>query len=328
MHIPLIDLAYLNSSDPKDIQHLVDLIREAAMSSGFFYIQNHGVDPEIVHRQMALAKKLFDLPAEVKQKYDQSHNFSHRRFEQIAAQKLDIDAKADLKEGFYCGKNYAEDDPFVLARYQNYGLNQWPSLEVPETERYCQEYIQHMNRLCEQIMRLLALSLNLAEDYFEESCINPMVTLRLLKYPPHPKGADQNTFGAGAHTDWGSVTILAQDALGGLEVCLPDGTWIEATPIENTFVVNLGDLIPRWTNGLYNSNPHRVRNQYSNDQARYSIPYFYGPNYLTLIQPLPGTIQPDQQEKFQPCTAGEHMEEMYRRSFNVTAEDVAPYNVS
>lgn len=328
MSIPIIDLAHLNSPNPVDVQQIVSLIRDAAMSSGFFYIKNHGVDPSIVERQFNLAKRLFDLPDHVKQKYDQKHNFSYRGFEQIAAQKSDIYAKADLKEGFYCGKNYAEDDPFVVARYQNYGLNQWPAEEVPETESYCQEYIELMNSLCEQIMQLLALSLDLPQDYFEKSCINPMVTLRLLKYPPHPKDADENTFGAGAHTDWGSVTILAQDDLGGLEVCLPDGTWIEAKPIENTFVVNLGDLIPRWTNGLYNSNPHRVRNKYSEGQPRFSIPYFYGPSYLTIIEPLPGTLKQGEQAKFNLCTAGEHMEEMYRRTFDVKTEDVPEYTLA
>ena len=326
MSIPVINLANMNSQNPNDIADIVALIREAATTSGFFYIENHGIDQNIVKRQFELAEKLFALPFEVKQKYDQSLNFSHRGFEQIAAQKSDIYAKADIKEGFYCGRNYAEDDPFVLAQYQNYGLNQWPTEELPETEAYCQEYIAHMNDLCERIMQLLALSLDLPAHYFDESCVNPMVTLRLLRYPPHPKDADEHTFGAGAHTDWGSITILAQDHLGGLEVCLPDGTWVEAKPIENTFVVNLGDLIPRWTNGLYKSNPHRVRNVYSKGESRYSIPYFYGPSYLTLIEALPGTVSDQTPAQFSVCTAGEHMEEMYRRTFDVKDEEIPEFN--
>lgn len=323
MSIPVIDLADALAPDAQNIHEVIALLRSAAMTSGFFYIKNHGIDKALIERQFALSKKLFNLPLEVKLKYDQSQNPSHRGFEQISAQKLDFNAKADIKEGFYCGKNYAEDDPYVLAQYQNYGINQWPAEEVPETEQYCQEYINALNTLCERLMQLLALTLNLPEHYFDECCMNPMVTLRLLKYPPHPKDADENTFGAGAHTDWGSITVLAQDDLGGLEVCLPDGTWIEAPPIANTFVVNLGDLIPRWSNGLYKSNPHRVRNRFSHGQPRYSIPYFYGPSYLTKIDALPGTVKEGEKYTYTPCTAGEHMEEMYRKSFAVQAGDIA-----
>lgn len=321
--IPLIDLTAALETNSPHLHTVVDKIRQAATTSGFFYIQNHGIPTALVEQQFDLAKRLFALPEAVKRQYDQAKNPSHRGFEQIAAQQLDATVQPDLKEGFYCGLNYAADDPYVLAGYQNYGLNQWPSDEVPETEAYCQEYIAVMNQLCERIMQLLALSLGLDEHYFDASLVNPMVTLRLLKYPPHPENADPNTFGAGAHTDWGSITILAQDDCGGLEVCIPDGTWVEAPPIANTFVVNLGDLIPRWTNGLYKSNPHRVRNRYSQGKPRYSIPYFYGPSYFTKITALPGTLQEGQQYPDASCTAGEHMEEMYFKSFELHQKNKA-----
>jgi isopenicillin N synthase-like dioxygenase len=144
-----------------------------------------------------------------------------------------------------------------------------------------------------------------------------MVTLRMIRYPPHPADADEQTFGAGVHTDWGALTILAQDVHGGLEVCMPDGSWVEATPKEACLVVNLGDMIPRWTNGLYHSNPHRVRNRYSNGLPRYSIPFFYEPDYMARIEPIPGTVMPGEEPRFIPCTAGKHLEEMYRRTYNL-----------
>ncbi len=327
MSIPVIDLKNTTSLNTHNIAEIVNQLRNAATTSGFFYVKNHGVDEGLIQRQFELSKRLFDLPLEIKLKYDQAKNPSHRGFEQIAAQKLDFCAKADFKEGFYCGKNYSEDHPYVVAKYQNYGINQWPTAEIPETEPYCQEYIVALNDLCEHIMKLLALSLALPENYFDECCKDPMVTLRLLKYPPHPKNADQDTFGAGAHTDWGAITVLAQDDLGGLEVCLPDGTWIEAPPIEDTFIVNLGDLIPRWSNGLYKSNPHRVRNRFSNGQARYSIPYFYGPSYFTQIDALPNTVKEGECYQYEPCTAGEHMEQMYRQSFDVKPEEIQKFDM-
>ena len=139
----------------------------------------------------------------------------------------------------------------------------------------------------------------------------------MVRYPAHPEGADERTFGAGAHTDWGAVTILAQDAHGGLEVQMPDGGWVAATPMEGTFVVNLGDMIPRWTNGLYHSNPHRVRNTFSGGEARYSIPFFYEPEYLARIVPVPGTVPAGEAPRYTPCTAGEHLQEMYRKTYGL-----------
>ena len=320
MSIPVIDLSGALAAGSKQVNEVVHLLRQAATSSGFFYVKNHGIDPVLIQRQFALCEQIFDLPLSTKMKYDQSLNASHLGFEQLSAQKSDYNAKPDIKEGFYCGKTYSADHPYVLAKYQGYGINQWPS-EVPEMEQYCQEYIAELSLLAKRIMQLLALSLELDEHYFDECCHDPMMTLKMLRYPPHPADADENSFGVGAHTDWGSITILAQDNCGGLEVCLPDGSWVTAPPIEGTFVVNLGDLIPRWSNDLFKSNPHRVRNMSAHGKSRYSIPFFYGPNYMTHIYALPGTVKDTESYRYKPCTAGEHMEEMYMKAYALNAEE-------
>ena len=321
MSIPVIDLATALAPESKNIQAVVHQLHQAATSSGFFYVKNHGIAKEIIERQFALAEEIFNLPLSTKLKYDQSLNASHLGFEQLAAQKSDYSGKPDIKEGFYCGKNYPKDHPYVLAKYQGYGINQWPSVEVPKMEQYCQEYIEQLSGLAQRIMQLLALSLSLDEHYFDECCHDPMITLKMLCYPPHPVDADEYSYGVGAHTDWGSITILAQDTCGGLEVCLPDGTWVAAPPIDGTFIVNLGDLIPRWSNDLFKSNPHRVRNLFSKGQSRYSIPFFFGPNYMTPINALPGTVKVGEQYRYTPCTAGEHMEQMYQRAYDLSQEE-------
>jgi isopenicillin N synthase-like dioxygenase len=328
MSIPVLDLEHALLAGSEHIDDVVKALKEAAMSSGFFYVKNHGIAKTLIEKQFALTAQIFDLPLETKLKYDQSLNSSHLGFEQLAAQKSDYTAKADLKEGFYCGKNYPADHPFVLAQYQSYGINQWPSDDVPDMEATCQTYIEALEQLAKRIMQLLALSLDLPEHYFDACCDDPMVTLKMLRYPAHPADADEYSFGVGAHTDWGSITILAQDDCGGLEVCLPDGTWVPAPYIADTFVVNLGDLIPRWTNGLYHSNPHRVRNLFSKGRSRYSIPFFYGPNYLTPISALPGTVAEGEVYAYTPCTAGEHMEEMYLKAYDVKAEDAPCFEIS
>src|SRR6202041_1189802 len=117
-------------------------------------------------------------------------------------------------------------------------------------------------------------------DFFDAGLRGPAAPLRLLRYPPHPAGAKYNQLGAGAHTDWGWITLLAQDECGGLEVETAAGDWIRAEPIPGTFVVNLGDLVPRWTNGLYHSNMHRVMNNRAG-RNRHSIVLFYNPAYDT-----------------------------------------------
>ena len=229
------------------------------------------------------------LPLAIHQSLAIRHSKTMRGFEATGEQMLDENARPDLKECFYCGTAYPPDHPYVLAGYQTYGGNQWPA-ELPDAPTQCEAYIQALLGLSRRLMQLLALSLNLPETYFDATSDSPMVTLRSLRYPPHPAGADELTFGAGAHTDRGALTLLAQDTYGGLEVALPDGSWLAAPPVPDTIIVNLGDMMPRWTNGLYRSSLHRVRNTLSGGVARHSIPFFYEPDYQARIEAVPGTL--------------------------------------
>jgi isopenicillin N synthase-like dioxygenase len=196
----------------------------------------------------------------------------------------------------------------------------------------CTAYTGALCTLSQRVMQLVALALELPASTFDHAHANPMVTLRLLRYPPHPEGADERLWGAGAHTDWGAVTLLAQSRHGGLEVQMPpaaDGTpgaWVPAPPIPGSFVVNLGDMMPRWTNGRFHSNPHRVRNVASGGEPRYSIPFFYSPDYRTRVEPLPGCAGPANPPRWAPCTVGEHLHEMYMKTYGLQrdASDKAP----
>lgn len=314
MSIPVIDLTdALLPSSPRSAE-VAEAIRTAAMTSGFFYIRNHGVAAQLVEDQYTLARQLMALPDSTKRALSVHNNADMRGFEETGAQTLDASAKPDVKESFQCGLGYPQDHPNAVAGYHGYGPNQWPD-ELPAAPAQCAAYSAEMLRLSRRLMQLIALSLGLDEHYFDAMNESPMATLRMIRYPTHPADADERTFGAGAHTDWGAVTILAQDHHGGLEVCMPDGSWVAATPIEGTFVVNLGDMIPRWTNDLYCSNPHRVRNLYSNGEERYSIPFFFDPDYTARITPLPGTLANGESARYAPCTVGEHLVEMYQRTY-------------
>ena len=322
MSIPLIDLAGALAPGGARAAEVAAQLRAAGMHSGFFYVRNHGVPAGMVASQFALARELLDLPAATRRALAMQNSPTLRGYELMGAQTLDAAARPDLKESFYCGMAYPADHPYVLARYQTYGHNQWPA-ELPHAPAACEAYIQAMLALSRRLMQLMALSLSLPEHYFDASSESPMVTLRMIRYPAHPKDADERTFGAGAHTDWGAITILAQDAHGGLEVQMPDGGWVAATPIEDCFVVNLGDMIPRWTNGLYHSNPHRVRNTQSGGAPRYSIPFFYEPDYFACIEAVPGTVPEGEVPRFGACTAGEHLRQMYQRTYGLGQEAAA-----
>lgn len=289
-------------------------MRSAAMRSGFFYVSGHGIPAMQVQRMFTSAQTFFELPTEAKQAVSLHRSPSMRGYEGLGDQQLDAHARPDLKESFYCGIDYADDHPYVRKGHHSYGPNQWP-VELPSMALQSRQYIEAMLGLCQRLMQLLAISLDLPEAYFDATHGSPMVTLRLLRYPPQPSDADDQTYGAGAHTDWGAITVLAQDHHGGLEVCMPDGSWAPAPPQAGTFVVNLGDMIPRWTNGRYLSNPHRVRNLNSGGHARHSIPFFYSPDYEARVEPVETCISRDEPPRFDACTVGEHLRRMYAQTY-------------
>jgi isopenicillin N synthase-like dioxygenase len=311
MEIPVISLAAPEAEVARQV-------REACTAHGFLYVRDHGVPATLVEEQFAWAARFFALPEERKEAIHLFKSKARRGWEGLGAQTLDAGAQPDRKESFYSGIEYGPEHPNVRAGLNGYGANLWPE-GLPGFREQTEAYTAAVMRLAERLMRDLARSLDLPAGYFDGTMAEPMVTLRLCRYPPQPADAGADVFGAGAHTDWGAVTILAQDDLGGLEVQAADGSWIPARPIPGTFIVNLGDMIPRWTNGRYRSNMHRVINANPTGRDRYSIPFFYSPNYHARVEAVPGTVPPGEAPRFAPCTAGEHLAEMYRKTYGLAA---------
>lgn len=316
-HVPLIDLS--RATDDAGKASVARELHDACRQIGFFYITGHGLSPDLIAQQFAWAQRFFDLPLPDKEALNMKRSPSGAGYEPLGAQRLDSQdanseaAPPDLKEAFYCGMEIADDHPFVRAGLRSYGRNQWPHA-LPDFKAQMLAYQAAVQSVGERLMGLLALSLELPEDWFAPYFDTPSITLRLIKYPPHPDDAAFNQIGAGAHTDWGGITLLLQDDAGGLEVQTLAGEWIEAPPIAGSFVVNLGDLMARWTNGYYRSNLHRVRNGKSH-RNRYSVPFFYSPRPDAGITCIPTCVNADHPPLYPPCTAGEHMAEMFRRSY-------------
>jgi isopenicillin N synthase-like dioxygenase len=309
--IPVIDLTESFSADIEQRRRVAHEIHKAARHTGFFYIANHGIPQAILDAQLEWTARLFAMPAEKKAAVDISKSKCMRGYERMSLQTLDQGSPPDLKESFMLGRDLRSDHPYVKKGVPNHGPNQWPDL--PGFREQMEVYQARVEALGMHLMRCIALSLDLPESRFDDGFDEPGCTVRLLHYPPHPADAAANQLGAGAHTDWGSVTMLLQDQAGGLEVCNTDGSWIRAKPIAGTFVVNLGDLIRRWTNDIYNSTLHRVLNQ--SNLERYSVATFFNPNYFYKVECLPTCLPAQGAPRYAPCTVGEHITEMFRITY-------------
>jgi isopenicillin N synthase-like dioxygenase len=307
--IPIIDL--LSSSHSE----LVKTIGDACRDFGFFGVVNHDIDPLIISEAFAQSRSFFALDDNQKRALHIKNSRCNRGFDPIGWQSLDLSkegdaSSADLKESFYVG---TEKQIGASTDVPNHGENQWPSQScLPGFSLAVNNYKEQATKLSCRLIRLIAQSLHMAPDALDSLMLYPTCTTRLLYYPPQPS-TQSNQIGSGAHTDWGAVTVLAQDDLGGLEVRLIDGDWIPVTPQEGMLVINTGDLMQRWTNDTYLSAWHRVINKHK-DKARYSIAHFFDMDHFAEIKTLPSCISLTNPEKYPMIRAGDHILEMYQRT--------------
>lgn len=305
--LPVIDLSQREG--------LPQRLDAACRHEGFFYLVGHDVDPAVRAAAFDAGKRFFALPDHEKARWHIERSGIHRGWDPIAWQALDPGQPGDLKESFYLGVDRGPDDPLVRAGTPNQGPNQWPDATlVPGFRVAVQAYEQALNQLARRLLSLMAQGLGLPANWFDACLRDPMPVLRLLHYPPQPPSHAllPGQIGCGAHTDWGSITLLAQDEAGGLQVQAADGTWFDAPPIRDAFVVNLGDMMARWTNDRYRSTPHRVLNPLG--QERYSLAYFFDIDYHARVEALPGCHSASNPPRYPPTTAGQHIIEMYERT--------------
>ncbi|WP_192258544.1 isopenicillin N synthase family dioxygenase [Mesorhizobium caraganae] len=303
--VPLVDLAPL--VDGSDAGRVAKEIRWALANAGFVYIKNHGVPARLIDETFAHTRAFFDLPAEEKMKLHISNSgMALRGYIQFFGENTDPAKTNDLKECFDIGpERQTLVSPF-------FGPNQWPT-SLPgfrETVFSCHEA---MKELSIKILSGIALSLDLPADFFQPQMKTPITIQRLLHYPPQTGVVDEKVIGMGAHTDYGNLTILAQDSVGGLQVMNRDGVWVEANPIPGTFVINIGDLVQKLTNDRYLANLHRVVN--ISGRERYSLPFFVDADHDAVIAPLESCISNDSPARYQTITCGAHKFARFVESF-------------
>lgn len=212
-------------------QRLVDQVRDSCLYNGFFQIENHRVAIEQQRDAMECAKKLFALDLNEKQKVSKDNNTWNRGYEMLRSQILEEGTQPELKEGFYIGDDISQDHPYFINKKLNSGPNQWPETLGEDFAQKTMAYYKSTVNLAADLLKVLALSLDLKEDYFANFMQGAVATMRLLHYPPQPPDADEKlSRGIGAHTDFGAITILLQDKVDGLQVWdQHSGSWIDVS---------------------------------------------------------------------------------------------------
>jgi isopenicillin N synthase-like dioxygenase len=298
--------------DDTNQDKIVASMRSACCDVGFFYLQGHGIDTAFLQKVMKESQGLFELPLVDKEAL--ADKAMSRGYTAMQEEKLDpaVQTMGDTKEGFYIGTDISKEDP----RYNPaklVGPNQWPdSNALLEFQSTMEAYFDQASAVAFRVVRLIALALKLPETYFDQYFQEPMAALRLLHYAKEESRPEKGIFACGAHSDYGMVTLLLTDENHGLQILTSEGKWMDVPPQPTQFVVNLGDMLERWTNGLVKSTKHRVLT--CGDSERYSIPFFYEPAFDTVVQCLDVCCSETNPPKYPPTTAGEHLLNKYHET--------------
>ena len=289
VEVPIIDVANL-VADAGDQGEAAAAMGQACRENGFFYVIGHGVSEDLNRRLEELSQRFFAQDVETKLEIRMALAGKAWRGYFPVGDEL-TSGKPDVKEGLYFGSQLSEDDPRVRACLPLHGPNLFPA-GIGGFGDTILEYMAALTDLGHALMRGMALSLGLEPGYFRERYMaDPLTLFRIFHYPPvtlKPEGDEQ--WGVGEHTDYGVLTILKQDDVGGLQVKIRS-RWIDAPPLPNSFVCNIGDMLDRLTRGLYRSTPHRVQNV--SGRSRLSFPFFFDPGFDAHVEAIdPSRIDP------------------------------------
>ncbi len=302
--IPVIDISVMQDESDAASQRVGQQLCQAAEKYGFFYVAGHGVDAQTIKSTFATARNFFSLPAN--QKATVTMSGTHRGFLPIGESTMEGYSSADQKESFIWGLDEKFDNPRTDTENQLHAPNRWPD-QPAEMREVLNAFFAEVHSCSAKILRALALAIGESADIFTRNFNRPTSRGSLIYYPTNEQAVGQ--YGVSPHSDFGCLSMLLQGS-SGLSAKLADGKWHEIEPVPDTFVVNIGDLLSRWTNGRFRSVPHCVVNQTS--AARYSLVVFVDPDSQTVIDPI---VHKGETAKFEPITCDAYINGRFNRSF-------------
>ena len=305
--VPVIDISGFEGPERQEIS---DRIGEASREIGFFVITGHGVSADLVDRVGRATRAFYDLPFDVKSQYSSARRGYFGKGRQAVAQSMDGKKTVpDDHEIFAMGRDAIDSsDPYFKTprAEQVFSPNIWPDV-LPEFRRAWLEYYDAIEALAKRLMAIFEEALSLPEGWFWPRFDKHMSTMAAINYPAQEAPPVEGQTRLGGHTDFGAFTVLkAEDKPGGLEVQNRHGVWETVPVVPNSFIVNVGDMLKRWTNDVWESSLHRVGNPPTGSGAaarRQSLVFFAHPNYDVTIEPLPGRDLGE--PKYPPISAGE-----------------------
>lgn len=298
--LPVIDISALASGDAAAHRALARQIGRACREVGFFVITGHGVPAALIEATFAESARLFAQPVERKHEMSIDRLGSNRGYVGLGVEALDEKTAADQKEAFN----------LIWTDRRTRPDNVWPALEG--FEPVVQRYFDAVLAVASRLHTAFALDLGLPSGFFADKIDRPLATLRLLHYPARAEAAPEGRVGAGTHTDYGNVTLLATDGVAGLQVRRRDGGWVDAPALPGAFICNIGDCLMRWTNDVYVSTPHRVRQP---EAERYSIAFFLDPNPEAMVSAIPSCVAEGESPRHAPITANDYLQQRFAATY-------------
>ncbi len=302
--IPRIDFSGYMAGDTAAEDRLATAVETALGQTGFMTVSNIGVEPAAIDRVFATSQQFFTQADAFKEQFRYRSAAENFGYQEVGMESLEPGKPGDLKETFTLRLN---DNTRLAAE-------RWPPGDFRAT---VSDFYADCEAAARRIMQVMAKIFDLAPDYFGRTVTGENMALRLLHYPAHqasdPAGEQ---LGAGAHTDYGILTLLFQRDVGGLEVRDSEGNWQEVPCVPGAVVINTGDLVQQWTNGRFRSTEHRVKPM-TGVRDRYSVAFFVDPDSDTLVEPLPQCVDADNPPRFEPITAGEHIRQKLEKTHNL-----------
>src|SRR6266699_1232243 len=313
--IPVIDFGPVFGGEPDALRRAAAAARHACENVGFFYALNHGVPEALIDRAFAASRQFHALPLADKLKLrldDNNIGYLPINASVQGASTVHKASRPNQNESFFVSHDRGPDHPDVIARKPLRGRNQWPD-GMPELRRDMMAYFRALGAMCDRMLPVFAVALDMPEDFFAPFFANEgHANLRFLHYPPQ-EGGEDNLFGQAPHTDNSFMTALARTDVPGLAVRLPSGEWFPPPIIPGTFLINLGNIMRRWSNDRFLSTPHGVLNDSGTD--RYSIAYFHSPNVDSVIECLPSCVSADNPARYQPAVYRDLVLDFYRANY-------------